>query len=247
VIPRYFTVAERDHEIQNPTSEAKLRLLGDRLGLGPGSRVLDVASGRGGPAILLARTFGCRIEGIEIAPEFQAAAVERAAAAGVEGLVSFRLGNAAEAELEHGAYDVALCLGASFVWGSLAGTLDALEPTVRGGGHVVVGEPYLRALPIPDEYEEGHGPYTTLEGTVEIVDSGGLRTVAIIASSDHDWDRYETLHWRSVERWLAANPDDRDAADIRGRHERYKRDYLRYGREHLGWAIFVGWKPNGAP
>jgi SAM-dependent methyltransferase len=242
VIPRYFTVAERDHEIQNPTSEQKLRLLGERLGLGPGSRVLDVASGRGGPAILLAETFGCRIEGIEIAPEFHAAAVERAETAGLSELASFRLGDAAEAELEDGAYDVAMCLGASFVWGSLAGTLDALEPAAREGGHVVVGEPYLRALPVPDEYEEGKGPYTTLEGTVAIVDSGSLRTVAVIDSSLDDWDRYETLHWRTVEEWLAANEGDPDADDIRTRHETYKRAYLRYGRDYLGWAIFVGWK-----
>jgi cyclopropane fatty-acyl-phospholipid synthase-like methyltransferase len=61
VIPRYFTVAERDHELQNPISEEKLVLLGERLRLGPDSRVLDVASGRGGPALVLARSFGCRV------------------------------------------------------------------------------------------------------------------------------------------------------------------------------------------
>jgi SAM-dependent methyltransferase len=244
VIPRYFTVAEREHEIQNPTSEEKLWLLGRRLRLDSRSRVLDIASGRGGPAILLAREFDCRVEGIEIAPEFHAAALERAEAAGVAELVSFELGNATEAALEEGAYDVAMCLGASFVWGSLAGTLDALEPTVRAGGHVAVGEPYLRTLPVPDEYEEGRGPYTTLEGTVAIVDSGTLRTVAVIDSSPDDWDRYETLHWSAVEEWLVENGRDPDAHDIRARHEKYKRAYLRYGRELLGWAIFVGWKPT---
>jgi SAM-dependent methyltransferase len=241
VIPRYFTVAERDHELQNPTSEDKLRLLGRPLRLDSSSRVLDIASGRGGPALLLASEFGCRVEGVEIAPEFHAAAIERAEAAGLAELVSFRLGDASQAALEPDAYDVAMCLGASFVWGSLAGTLDALEPTVRDGGHVVVGEPFLRRLPVPEEYEEGHGPYTTLEGTVAIMDSGALRTVAVIASSEDDWDRYETLHWRAVEEWLAENPDDADAPDIRARHERYKHDYLRYGRDYLGWAIFVGW------
>jgi SAM-dependent methyltransferase len=242
VIPRYFTVAERDHELQNPTSEEKLRLLGERLRLDSRSRVLDVASGRGGPALVLAREFGCRVEGIEIAPEFHGAAVERAEAAGLSERVSFRLGDASQAELEPGAYDAALCLGASFVWGSLAGTLDALEPTVRDGGHVAVGEPFLRTLPVPADYEEGRGPYTTLEGTVAIIDSGTLRTVGVIASSDDDWDRYETLHWRAAEEWLAENADDADAAEIRARHETYKRAYLRHGRDVLGWAIFVGWK-----
>ena len=74
------------------------------------------------------------------------------------------------------------------------------------------------------------------------MESGALAVVSIIASSHGDWDRYETLHWRAVEEWLAENRDDPDAADIRRRHERYKNTYLRHGREHLGWAIFVGWK-----
>jgi hypothetical protein len=47
VIPRYFVVAEASHELQNPTSREKLVLLGQRLELGPESRVLDIASGRG--------------------------------------------------------------------------------------------------------------------------------------------------------------------------------------------------------
>jgi SAM-dependent methyltransferase len=243
VIPRYFIVAERDHEIQNPTSEEKLRLLGERLGLDSRSRVLDIASGRGGPALLLAREFGCRVEGVEIAPEFHAVAVERAEAAGLSHLVSSRLGDASQEELPAETYDVAMCLGASFVWGGLAGTLDALEPAVCDGGHVVVGEPFWRKLPLPDDYDERSAPYTTLEGTVTIFESGRLRTVAVIVSSGDDWDRYETLHWRAVEQWLAGNPDDPDADDIRFRHERYKWTYLRHGRELVGWAIFVGWKP----
>jgi len=241
VIPRYFIVAERDHEIQNPLSPDKVRLLGGRLRLGAGSRVLDIASGRGGPALLLAHEFGCSIEGIEIAPEFHAVAVERAAAAGLSERVTFRLGDASQVELPAEAYDVALCLGASFVWSGLAGTLDALEPAVRPGGHVVVGEPFWRRLPLPEDYAERNELFTTLEGTVAIMETGTLRVVSVIASSEDDWDRYETLHWRAVEEWLAENAEDPDASDIRSRHERYKESYLRHGREHLGWAIFVGW------
>ena len=244
MIPRYFVVAERDHELQNPTSEEKLLLLGRRIRLGPGSRVLDVASGRGGPAILLAREFGCTIEGIEIAPEFHAAAVERAARAQVAHLVSFRLADAAREALPANAYDAALCLGASFVYGGLAGTLDTLEQSVRPRGHVVVGEPYWRSWPLPADYDERDEPFTSLDGTVAIVESGALRVVTLIDSSLDDWDRYETLHWRAVEEWLAESPDDPDADEVRASHERWKRTYLRHGRKHLGWAIFVARKPT---
>jgi SAM-dependent methyltransferase len=247
VIPRYFVIAESGHELQNPTSKDKILELGKVLALGSESRVLDIASGRGGPALVLGGAYGCTIEGLEISPEFHAVAVERIEAAGLSEQVSFRIVDASAEALPSEAYDVALCLGASFVWGGLAGTLDALEPAVRPGGHVVVGEPYWKALPLPDDYEERDLPVTTLEGTVDIFESGALVVTSVIASSEDDWDRYETQHWSAVEQWLAANPGDPDAADIRRRHERYKRNYLRHQRQLLGWAIFVGWKANGAP
>jgi hypothetical protein len=60
-----------------------------------------------------------------------------------------------------------------------------------------------------------------------------------IRASDDDWDRYESLHWRAIEEWLAEQPD----AVLRAQHEGYRRGYLRYERELLGWAIFVGRKP----
>jgi SAM-dependent methyltransferase len=247
VIPRYYVVAEREHEIQNPTSAEKLRLLGERIRLGPGSRVLDIASGRGGPAILLASEFGCTVEGIEIAPEFHAAAVARAEAAGVADRVEFRLTDASGEELAPGAYDAALCLGASFVYRDLVGTLEALEPCVRPGGHVVAGEPYWRTWPLPEDYEDRDDPWTSLEGTVAILESGSLAVVTLIASSPDDWDRYETLHWRAVEEWLAANAADPAAREVQEMHERSKRTYLRRGRDCLGWAIFVCRKRDGAP
>jgi SAM-dependent methyltransferase len=239
MVPRYFVVAEAVHELQNPTSEEKLLLVGRRLGLGPGTQVLDVGSGRGGPALLLAGEFGCTVRGIEIAPEFHAVAVERASAAGLGDRVSFELGDGAAAALEPESYDVALCLGASFVWGGLAGTLDALERVVRPGGRVAIGEPYWRSLPLPDDYEDREYPCTSLEGTVAILESGDLRVVTIVDASLDDWDRYETLHWHAVEEWLAESPDDPDAEEIGALYRRHKHTYLRYGRDLLGWAIFI--------
>ena len=64
--------------------------------------------------------------------------------------------------------------------------------------------------------------------------------MALIDSSLDDWDRYETLHWLAADEWLREHPDDPDAGEIRERAERYRRRYLRWTRELLGWAIVVG-------
>ncbi|MDX9739600.1 MAG: class I SAM-dependent methyltransferase [Gammaproteobacteria bacterium] len=43
----YYTIADRDHAWQNPTSAAKLDLLIDYCGFSNGDRVLDVGCGKG--------------------------------------------------------------------------------------------------------------------------------------------------------------------------------------------------------
>jgi SAM-dependent methyltransferase len=240
-MPWYYAVAERDHELQNPTSPAKIRLLGERLRLGRDTHVLDAACGTAGPAVILASAFGCRIVGVERAPEFVEAAKRRVAAAGVEELVEIVEGDAAAFPVEPDAFDAALCLGATFVWHDLDGTLSALAPAVRPGGHVVVGEPFWRAWPLPEGADDLG--YVPLRETVARIEAAGLALVTLIASSEDDWDTYESLHWRALEEWLAANPLDPEVGTVRERHERARNGYLVQERSLLGWAMFVARKP----
>jgi SAM-dependent methyltransferase len=239
-VPWWFAVAERDHELQNPTSVEKIRLLGERLQLGPDFQLLDMACGKCGPAVLLAREFGCRITGIERAAEFAAAARERIAAAGLERRVEVVEQDATAFTPANEGYDVVLCLGASFIWNGLDGTLAALVPAVRPHGQVVVGEPYWRRWPLPEGIDDEG--FVSLRDTVRRFDAAELSVDTMIDSSLDDWDRYETLHWRALEDWLAAHPEDPDAADFRARHEAERDRYLAWQRELLGWAIFAARK-----
>lgn len=242
-MPWWFAVAERDHVIQNPTSEAKIRLLGERLRLTATTSVLDVACGKAGPAVVLAREFGCRITGVERAPEFAAAARERVEAAGLVDRVDVVELDATDFVLEPQRYDVTMCLGASFIWNGLAETLAALGPATRTGGYVVVGEPYWRRWPLPSGVDDEG--FVTLAETGRRFGDAGLSLAYLIDSNEDDWDRYEALHWRAVEEWLAEQPDDPDAPAFRKRNDRARDDYLRQQRKLLGWAIFVGWKRPG--
>jgi SAM-dependent methyltransferase len=232
-----WEVAERDHDIQNPTSAEKIRLLGDYLRLTRDSRVLDIACGKGAPAQLLAETYGCRILGIEIRPTFADEARGRIAHAGLTELVEIRTADASKVDLEPEAWDAALCLGASFVWGTIADAAAALAPVVRPGGSVAIGEPFWKQWPLPDEIDDRG--YVELSATVERFEHAGLATTGLIGSSEDDWDRYEGIHWRALEEWLAEHPDE---TEFRAQHERRRRDYLSIKRALLGWAIFVGRK-----
>jgi SAM-dependent methyltransferase len=236
----WYAVVEAEHEIQNPTSPEKIRLLGERLGLGPESHVLDIASGRGGPALILGREFGCRLTCVERSPEFVAAARERVAAAGLEERIELVEADAATFEL--GRYDAALCLGATFVYGGLAPTLECLSAAAP---LVAVGEPYWRIWPPPPEAAQEEQPvlaqdeFLPLRETVERAQSTGVQVVSLIASSEDDWDRYDSLHWQTLDRWLAANPEHPQAEEFRARGAAYRDRYLRWQRDSLGWAILV--------
>jgi SAM-dependent methyltransferase len=234
-VPWFHAVAERDHDIQNPIGADKIRMLGERIGLGRGQRVLDIACGRGGPAIVLASTFGCGIVGVEKANEFATAARERVAASGLDELITIQEQDAGEFVIEEEAWDAALCLGASWIWGGLEGTVAALAPGVRRGGYVAVGEVYLRG----DGGAAG-GEFTSLAETVRRFERAGPPVTTLITASEHDWDVYESRHWASLEDWLAENADNPGAAEIRAEHEKWKWRYLEGGRDAQGWAILAG-------
>src|SRR6476659_1643984 len=224
-MPWYYAVAERDHEIQNPLSPEKIRELGRRLRLDPATQVLDLACGKCGPATILAG-------------EFVSDARERIGAAGLADRIELIEADAAEFDVGEERYDVVMCLGASFIWDGLDPELAVLRPAVRGRGAVVVGEPYWNRWPLPDGVDDGgHVP---LADTISRFTAAGLPVETLIASSLDDWDRYESLHWRALQDWLDANPDDEDAPRIRELHERNRDDYLAWARELLGWAVFVG-------
>jgi len=242
-MPWWFHVVESKHELQNPTSSEKILLLGERLGLGPKSHVLDLGSGRGGPAVLLAGSFGCHMTCVEQSEEFLTAATERIKEAGVDTIVELVHSDAEDFPLEPERYDVALCLGASFIWGGLTEAVAALAPAVPVDGFVVVGEPYWRTWPLPADFEpeEGHD-FLPLAETVVRFETPGVELVTLIGSSQDDWDRYESLHWHTLEEWLDENPEDSDAERFREMSRRYRDGYLRWQRDLLGWGIFVGRK-----
>src|SRR4029450_4827089 len=109
----------------------------------------DIACGECGPALVLASAFGCRITGVGRYSGFVSTAREQVAEAGLGELIEVVESDGREFPLEPESWDVALWLGATFGWDDLNGTLSALVPAVRPGGHVVIGEPYWsRSAPV---------------------------------------------------------------------------------------------------
>jgi len=115
---------------------AEIDFVEERLGLAPGSRLVDVPCGSGRHAIALARR-GHRVVGLDISAEAIGYARRAAAEAGVD--IEFRL--AEMREVPPDGFDAAVCMGNSFGYLDPEGTrafVAALAAAVRPGGGLAV-------------------------------------------------------------------------------------------------------------
>src|SRR6476469_9394377 len=83
------------------------------LDLGPGSDVLDVACGTGGPALFIAQTTGCRVTGIDINEDGIRTANRMALARGMSEQAHFLQGNAGQPlPFDDASFDAITCIDA---------------------------------------------------------------------------------------------------------------------------------------
>ena len=83
-------------------------ILAAEAGVTRESRILDVGSGLGGPALHLAESHGCRVTGLDLVDLSVSEGNRRAEARGLDHLVDFRVGDATEMPFESGRFDVVL-------------------------------------------------------------------------------------------------------------------------------------------
>lgn len=125
--------------------------MGRLLGLGAGSRVLDVAAGRGTSALHLARTFGCSVLGIDLSNENVEAAREQARVAGLDGLVGFEVADA-EALTHHESFDAVICECAFCTFPDKTAASRGMARALRHGGRIGFSD-LVRTGPLPAELE----------------------------------------------------------------------------------------------
>jgi SAM-dependent methyltransferase len=242
-LPRSFLIRESSHRILNPFTPEKLATLGEALHLLPGTRLLDLACGKGELLCTWARDHGVSGVGVDISETFLAAAQARAAELNVSDRVEFVNADATGYVAEE-PIAVAACVGATWIGQGMAGTLDLLERSLRPGGTVLVGEPYWRLDP-PDQdtvegcYMRGKDDLASLPRLVERFGELGWDLVEMVLADQDSWDRYVAAQWLNVRRWIDANPDDELVGEMRAELDAAPLRHVRYQREYLGWGVFA--------
>ncbi|RSN64456.1 SAM-dependent methyltransferase [Streptomyces sp. WAC 04229] len=242
-LPRIFTIRERSHRIHNPLTAAKLAALGRALRLAPGTRVLDLASGSGELLCTWARDHGITGTGVDISTVFTERARARAAELGVAEQVEFVHGDAS-GHVADEPVGLAACVGATWIGGGVAGTVELLAGSLAPGGLMLIGEPYWRRE-VPDQetarasHAHGKEDFLLLPELIERFGSLGYDVVEMMLADQDSWDRYQAAQWLNMRRWLDRHPDDELAAEIRAELSAEPARYTRYQREYLGWGVFA--------
>jgi len=239
---RFHEIAEENHRILNPFSKDKLMLVGEICQLNEESNQLDLCCGKAEMLCQWSHHWGIRGTGIDISATFLEAASKRAIELGVNDRVTLVEDDAAQYTAKAHIYDVASCIGATWIGGGLAGTLKQMQRAIKSDGYLLVGEPYW-ITPPPEAVNELMGitedEYTSLVGTLDRIESTGMELVEMVLADTDGWDRYMAAQWLAIDNWLRANPNDTDAQELRAWNARWKRIYLEYQRGKFGWGVFV--------
>jgi SAM-dependent methyltransferase len=139
---------------------------------------------------------------------------------------------------------VAACVGATWIGGGVAGTIELLAQSLRTGGIILIGEPYWRQLPSTEDVAKGClansiSDFLMLPELLASFGQLGYDVVEMVLADQDGWDRYEAAKWLTMRRWIEANPDDEFVKDVRAELTSEPVRYATYTREYLGWGVFA--------
>jgi cyclopropane fatty-acyl-phospholipid synthase-like methyltransferase len=234
---RFWSIVEKHHDIQNPSSPEKLDHLVDLMQLQPHHHVLDVGCGRGWLLSRIAMRTGAKGTGIEINPWFCDVARQRAHDVGVADCITIIQSDAHDVQLPAHSFDAVCCIGATFALGGLLNTVSFARRIAKPGAPIIIGDIFRYDAQLPPALAE-YGFVPTLAELVDIV-RGDVEPHEMLVSTLDEWDRYETRKWQTARSWIVDNANDPEHADFVLRVAKMRHDYLHIERAAVGWAMIM--------
>jgi hypothetical protein len=149
-----------------------------------GERVLDVASGPGHSALLLAEEFGAWVRGVDLSPVLVSAATDAAARAGLGERATFLVGDAERLDVV-GDVDALFCECALCTFPDKRRAVEGFARALAPGGRVCISDIVVDRAMVPQELLgfEGHiaciAEALPVDGYLRLLESCGLRVCGL--------------------------------------------------------------------
>ena len=227
-------------------SSARADELVELLELPASSRVLDIGCGKAEFLLRAVQRYAATGVGVDLNGDFLSVARANAEARGLGERMEWHEARATDVALEPASFDLALCFGSSQAFGRFEQALAALAALVRPGGQVLMADPYWRQEPAPDFLAflgASADTHLTHAANEAAGFAAGLVPLYSCVSNADEWDHYEGLFCRAVERFALDHPQDPDALPYRDRIRAWRQCYHRWSRDTLGFGFYLYSKP----
>lgn len=246
-LQKYVAIAHRDHDHCNPLSAVKFEKILDLLPLEAASRVLDLGCGRAELALRIIERFGATVIAIDHSSYMLDAARERAEWTGALGRLHLDDTDVRDFRADPETFHLTVMLDAGGIAGGMGGMCQQLRTWTRAGGYVLIGTSYWKRKPSGELVTLLGGRHREIHdhaGNVEAGIAVNLVPMHAVTASADEWDEYEWKFSRSVEAYAREQPDDADVPAMLDRVRRWRSAYLRWGRESLGFAAYLFYRPG---
>jgi ubiquinone/menaquinone biosynthesis C-methylase UbiE len=242
---RFSSIAHRNHAFSNPINETKMMKMLQMVSLRPQDKVIDIGSGKCELPIRLIENYQVTATAIELYEGAIEEAKKKANHRIPEGSMKFIVddANSAVERCEQEGYDFGICIGSTHALGGLDDTLKTLKKLVKKNGYILIGEGYWKQKPSA-EYLEALGgadesELKTHAQNVMVAEELGLIPLWSYVASEDDWDEYEWLYSMSIENYCHEHPDDPDYDAMLERIRTWRKTYLKWGRDTLGFGLYL--------
>lgn len=243
---KFSAIAHREHDYCNPIAVAKIERILDLLPLKADACVLDLGCGRGELSLRMIERFRARVTAVDISSPMLDAARERAQRRGALDRLQLVKADIVNYQPEPGSFDVTAMLGGGGIAGGFAGVCVRLAQWTRAGGYVLVGDGFWAKAPTAEylaHLDAAEGEFRDHRANVQSgIDAGLIALHATVAAAD-EWDEYEWKYSRAIERYALEQPADPDVPAMLDRIRRWRDGYLRWGRDTLGFGLYLFQRP----
>ncbi|MEM7250605.1 MAG: methyltransferase domain-containing protein [Pseudomonadota bacterium] len=154
--------------------------LAELAGFAPGTSVVDVGSGLGGPSRYLASTRQCRVQGVDLTQEYCDVATTLAARVGLSERVTYQCGNALALPFPTDHFDAAWTQHISMNIDDKAGMFGEMKRVVKPGGKMAIYDPLAGpnapiTLPVPWATDPSMSHLLNLRETQSLLESLALQ------------------------------------------------------------------------